>query len=153
MRTGRRQRGFLIIAAIFLLVVLASFAVYLGLVSSTSQAASASDLNSARAYQAARAGAEWATYLILDPENAGSNATSLELQCQGGSATRTLALGAALSGFSVSVSCSSTPFTEGAASLRTYAIEATACNEAVCPNTTTTSATYVERKVSLTVTK
>lgn len=155
MRTIRRsaERGFLVIAGIFLLVVLAGLALYFATVTTTSQAASAADLNSARAYQAARAGAEWAIYLILDPENAGSNAGSLEIQCAGGSASRTLSLGSTLSSFTVAVSCTSTAFTEGASSLRTYAIESTACNEPPCPNTTTRSATYVERKVSLTVTK
>jgi MSHA biogenesis protein MshP len=153
MRSGRQQRGFLIIAGIFLIVVLAGLAVYLGTVTSTSQAASAADLNSARAYQAARAGAEWAVYLILDPEAAGSNAGSLEIQCAGGSASRTLALGSTLPEFSVAVSCTSTAFTEGATALRTYAIEATACNAPPCPNTATTNTTYVERKVSLTLTK
>src|SRR5688572_25210551 len=61
----REQRGFLVIAAVFLLVVLAGLVVYLTTVSTTSQAASAADLNSSRAYQAARAGVEWGAFQVL----------------------------------------------------------------------------------------
>ena len=64
-RSMRRARGFLIIAAVFLIVVLAGLIAYLMSVSTTSQAASVADLNSARAYQTARAGIEWAVYEVL----------------------------------------------------------------------------------------
>src|SRR6185503_13003109 len=49
MPQARAQRGFLIIAAVFLLIVLAGLVAYLTTVSSTSQAASAADINSTRA--------------------------------------------------------------------------------------------------------
>jgi MSHA biogenesis protein MshP len=150
MRAARPERGFLIIAAVFLLVVLAGLVAYMTTVSSTSQAASAADFNSARAYQAARAGAEWASYRIL--QGAGGAGT-LETQCAAGTATaRNLTFGTALSGFTATVNCTGAILTEGAATVTVYQIVSTGCNQATCP-TVTTSATYAERQVSLTLTK
>jgi MSHA biogenesis protein MshP len=155
-RAPRRQQGFLIIAAVFLLVVLAGLVAYLTSVSTTSQAASAADLNSSRAYQAARTGAEWASYLLL--QTAGGVGT-LKTDCEPGPTTKSLVPGSTLAGFTVSVTCSSTTYTEGAATgptaVRVYSIRSNACNEpdaGVCPNNTTTAATYVDRQVILTIT-
>ena len=157
-RPMRRARGFLVIAAVFLLVVLAGLVAYMTTISTTSQAASANDLNSTRAYQAARAGAEWAVYLIA--QTAGGAGT-LKEQCGpagggAGSSTKTLSLGSTLAGFTVTVVCNSpATFTEGAsADVRVYTIVANACNEptaGACPNNATTSSTYVNREVSLTI--
>lgn len=150
--TRRRQSGFLVIAGVFLLVVLAGLVAYLATVSSTQQAASAADLQSVRAYQAARAGADWAVYLLLrTPGGAGT----LKTDCEAGSTTKTLVPGGNLSGFTVTVTCTSATYTEGASTVRTYGIVSNACNEPaagpVCPNTTASS-TYVDREVSLTIT-
>lgn len=148
----RRERGFLIIAAVFLIVVLAALVGYLMTVSTTSQAASAADLNSARAYQAARAGTEWAAYLVL--QTAGGAGT-LKTDCEAGSTTKTLAPGSLLSAFTVTVKCSSATYTEGGSTVRLYSIVSNACNEpsgSDCPNNTTTSATYVDREVRVSVT-
>ena len=154
-RTQPRQRGFLIIAAVFLLVVLAGLVAYLSTVSSTSQAASAADLNSARAYQAARAGAEWGAYLVLhQPPIVGVG--TLKTDCEAGATTKTLAPGSLLAAFTVTVTCTSATYTEGASSVTVYSIASNACNEATgggaCPNPTTVSSTYVDREVSLTIT-
>lgn len=150
--TRRGQAGFLIIAGVFLLVVLAGLVVYLTTVSTTQQAASAADLNSARAYQAARAGGDWALYLLLrTPGGAGT----LKTDCEAGSTTKTLVPGGTLAGFTVTVSCSSATYTEGGSTVRTYSIVSYACNEpaaGACPNNSTASATYVDREVSLTIT-
>jgi MSHA biogenesis protein MshP len=140
------------VIVIFLLVVLAGLVGYLMTVSTTSQTASAADLNSARAYQAARSGTEWALYLLLrGPTGAGT----LKTDCEPGPTSKPLALGSTLSGFTVTVTCSSTTYTEGASTtLRLYRVTANACNEpsaGACPNTTTTSSTYVDREVSLTI--
>lgn len=151
----RRQRGFLIIAAVFLLVVLAGLVAYLTTVSTTSQAASAADLNSARAYQASRAGSEWAAFLILRTAGPGV-AGSLKAQCVAGTVTKNLTFaGTTLAPFTATVKCTSTPFTEGAASVRAYTIESNACNlpAANCPNTATPSATYVDRQHTLIITE
>jgi len=158
LRATRQARGFLVIAAVFLLVVLAGLVAYMMTVSTTSQAASAADANSARAYQAARAGAEWAVYLITQTAGGGS---TLKEQCgpaggAAGSSTKTLNLGSNLSAFTVTVTCTSpAAFTEGATTgVRVYSIVANACNDpdgTTCPNNSTTSSTYVNREVTLTI--
>ena len=144
----KKQRGFLVIAAVFLIVVLAGLVAYLGTVSTTSQAASAADLNSARALQAARAGAEWGMYDLL---RAG---TAFRTSCDGGgaSATSNRNFGSTLSAFTVTVTCTRVTLTEGSGSVKSYRLVSNACNEPVsgaCPNATTASSTYVERQVSV----
>lgn len=149
----RRQRGFLMVVLIFLLVVIAGLAVYLGTVSTTAQAGSAADFNAAKAYQAARAGAEWAAYWIAPPPPA--KASALKTQCDtapGYSAVGTLTLG----DFTVTVTCRSrAPYTEGAATVQWYSIVSNACNQpaaGACPNNGASGSTYVNREVSLTIT-
>ena len=135
----RAQRGFLIIAAVFLVIVLAGLVAYLTSVSTTSQAASAADVNSARAYQAARAGADWAVFQIL--QNSGACAASTDKTFTG-----------TLAPFTARVTCTSVTVTEGASTtLKAYSIVSSACNEPACPNTTTQTSTYVERQVTLSI--
>ena len=143
-RSHRRERGFLIIAGVFLLVVLAGLVAYLTTVSTTSQAASAADFNSARAYQAARAGIEWGAHHVI---RGGSFKTS----CDAGSAASTLTFGSTLSEFTARVTCTSVGLTEGGLPVRAYSIVSNACNQPACP-TVTTSGTYVERQLSLSLT-
>lgn len=139
----RRQRGFLIIAAVFLLVVLAGLVAYLTTVSTTSQAASAADFGSARAYQAARAGIEWGAYQVLR-DSGGAFTTT----CNGGTATSTLTLG----DFTAAVTCTAgASLNEGASTVRAYRIVSNGCNQPACP-TVTTSATYVERELAISIT-
>ena len=141
---GRQsQRGFLIIAAVFLLVVLAGLVAYLTTVSTTSQAASAADLNSARAYQAARAGIEWGAYQLLRDSGGAFTAT-----CNGGTATSNLTFG----DFTATVTCTAgASLSEGASTVRAYRIVSNGCNQPACP-TVTTSATYVERELAISIT-
>ena len=150
LRNPRSEHGFLIIAAVFLLVVLAGLVAYLMTVSTTSQAASAADFNSARAYQAARAGVEWGAYRIL---RGAGGAGTFETQCATGSATpRDLSFGTAISGFTATVTCTSAGLTEGnGVTVTAYRIVSTGCNQPTCP-TSTSSSTYVERQVSLSLT-
>ena len=143
-----QQHGFLVIAGVFLLVVLAGLAAYLASVSTTSQAASAADANAARAYQAARAGIEWGAYQVLR-NSAGSFATNT---CTGGvPAQANLTIGT----FTATVTCTSACVTEGAATcpltgVRAYRIVSNGCNAAACPGAVT--GTYVERELALSIT-
>jgi len=59
------QSGFLLVTAIFLLVVLAALGAFILTISGTQQTSSALDVQGARAYQAARAGIDWASYQLL----------------------------------------------------------------------------------------
>lgn len=135
-----RMRGFAILSAVFLLVVLALLGVGMALISSFQQRQSALDLESSRVLQAARAGIEWAL---------------LQTQ-QGATAPPCFASpthinpGGALSGLVVSVQCSSTDDSDGSTSLRFYTLTATACNQpsaGACPNAAPQD-TYVERVLS-----
>ncbi len=153
-RIPRRQRGFLIIAGIFLVVVLGGLVLYLASVSNTTQAASAADMNSARAYQAARAGVEWGAYQLLR-NSGGSFKTACDAATNPASPTVVnLTFSGTLASFTASVRCSSATLTEGAGTVSTYRIESNGCNEptgGACPNAATVTSTYVEREVRLTI--
>src|SRR5438309_1872735 len=64
-----RQAGFSIVAAIFLLVVLALLGVFIASVTGMQQSSGQLDVTGVRAYQSARAGMEWGTWQVLDPNN------------------------------------------------------------------------------------
>jgi MSHA biogenesis protein MshP len=147
--TGPRcQNGFLVIAAVFLVVVLAALVGYLMTASTTSQAASAADLNSARAYQAARAGIEWGAFQIRRDPGGGT----FKPACEAGTATFDLTFGSTLGAFTARVTCTSASLSEGGTAVRAYRIVSNACNDAPCPSATT-SATYVERQMTLSLTR
>jgi MSHA biogenesis protein MshP len=61
----KSQYGFLLVTAIFLLVILAALGAFILTISGTQQTSSALDVQGTRAYQAARAGIEWASYQVL----------------------------------------------------------------------------------------
>ena len=63
----RVSRGFLLPAAIFLLVILGSLAAFLVHVAGVQHATSTQDVMGSRAYQAAQAGIEWGLYKVLVP--------------------------------------------------------------------------------------
>lgn len=137
LRTPRRPaaRGFTLVAAIFLLVVLAALGAFVLTVSNSQHMSSAQDLQGARAYQAARSGIEWGAYQAL------RNAS-----CAG---STPISPGGTLSGFNVIVVCSSAgwSYTEAGNSVTIYQITATASQGTVG------SATHVERQLQATVAK
>ena len=61
-----REAGFSLVTAIFLLVILASLGAFIVTVAGVQQTSSALDVQGTRAYQAARAGIEWASYQVLN---------------------------------------------------------------------------------------
>lgn len=145
------QKGFAIVTAIFILLMLASLAAFVASVSTTQHTTSAQDLQGSRAYQAARAGVEWGLYQVLDPTNStvvvpGSPTWPNLPACP---ATKTWSI----EGFSVEVECSrtwggTTVYTEGGAhSIAVYRIRATASAGVVG------SPGYIERQVQATVGK
>jgi MSHA biogenesis protein MshP len=106
-------RGFALIPALFLIVVLGLLAVIAIRVGTGQQQAVTMSLEESRALAAAQAGIEWGAYQSL---NAGS--------CQP-STTLNLAE-ASLAGFTVVVTCAATPFANGAATATSYVLQATA---------------------------
>jgi MSHA biogenesis protein MshP len=120
MRTGReawqwaRRRpgsGFALVPALFLVVVLGALALVAIRVGIGQQHAVTLALLQARALTSARAGIEWGAYRALN----GSCASSTTLNLTE----------AALAGFSVVVSCSSTVYANGAGTSHSYVINST----------------------------
>ena len=64
------MRGFSIVTAVFLVVVLALLGAFIVNVVGLQESSTQLDVRGARAYQAARAGVEWAAWQTLDPNNA-----------------------------------------------------------------------------------
>jgi MSHA biogenesis protein MshP len=131
------QRGFTIVSAIFILVVLAALGAFIVSVSTSQQIGSALDVQGVRAYQSARAGRHGALY---------QRCATAAYTCSP-AVTGSFALPAAattLSGFTVTVTC--TAHGDGGGSPTAYQIESTACNRAVCP-AATPGANYVERRL------
>lgn len=117
----RLQAGFSIVSAIFLLVILAAMGAMIMTFSTVQHATSAQDVQSARAYQAARAGVEWGLYQLLRPATPGCAATTQF------SPSAPPTLGGELAPFTVTVTCiASSPVNEGGVTTSIYTIESTA---------------------------
>lgn len=142
-------RGFALILAIFLLVSLTAIGAMLLTVSNSQTESSIADVDGARAYLAARSGADWGAYQLLRQP-----ALSYASNCRNtGSATQTVSFAGALSGFHVAVGCTSLPpATEGAATVTVFSLQATGCNDSggTCPGAVVPG--YVERQLQLSVT-
>jgi MSHA biogenesis protein MshP len=141
-------------AAIFILVTLASIAVYLLTISTGQVTAVTQDEQAARAYQAARAGAEWGAFQILrNPGGNFASSTNPGSKCSTGG-TETVALGTlgapvGANAFHAAVKCTRTTVSEGANNVRIYVLEVTGCNQTTCPGTP--DANYVERQLQFVV--
>jgi len=64
MMTFHKQKGFSLVSAIFIVVVLAALGSYMVTIGGANRATTSAALQGARAYQAARTGIDWATYTI-----------------------------------------------------------------------------------------
>ncbi|HXM82134.1 MAG TPA: agglutinin biogenesis protein MshP [Burkholderiales bacterium] len=153
-----RQGGFSIVAAIFLLVVLALLGAFIVSVTGMQQSSGQLDVLGVRAYQSARAGMEWGASQVLDPNNtlnAGSCSPIVMPSCPA-SPTNLSSLAGSLSGFTVSVTCAQTAdTTEGNRNVRMFQLVATACNQpsaGSCPNAAPAGG-YVERQMQASVAK
>lgn len=101
-RARRKSAGVAILTAIFLLVVVAGLGVAVVTLTTAQQSGAAQDMQGQRAYQAARAGIEWALYNAQRPVAAPTPGASLACP-----ASYSFQLpGATLAGFTVTVSCS-----------------------------------------------
>ncbi|CAK0758632.1 MSHA biogenesis protein MshP [Gammaproteobacteria bacterium] len=91
----RKEEGFALASAIFLLVVLATLGAFILSVSNIQHLTSAQDIQGSRAYWAAKAGIQWmAAMLNANGACPGTQVISLE-------------------GFSISITCTSNAYTEG----------------------------------------
>ncbi len=159
---AKRARGFAIVSAIFILVVLAALGAFIVTISTNQQIGSALDVQGVRAYQAARAGIEWGVFQVQSTAayNFGYASTNANLRkCTGGAAASTDSFNpgaATLAAFTVTVTCTETIDGSGGPSI--YSITATACSEPIagwtatttaCPNTTNPGSLYIERRMSV----
>jgi MSHA biogenesis protein MshP len=137
----KTARGFAILSAIFILVVLAALGAFILTISSGQQIGSALDVQGVRAYQAARAGIEWGLYQQLPLQRSDPAGTT----CAPGFGT----FPDTVFGFTVTVSCTPHADTTGHGGPTVYELVSTACSQAPCPNTTPGNL-YVERRLTIT---
>jgi len=130
------EAGFSLVTAIFLLVVLAGLGAVMVTFFTAQQQSSTLDVAGSRAYQAARAGIEWASYQVL--QNSGTCAASTTLPALGGS----------LSSFTVTVTCTSTAYSDMSTASNTVTIYSIV---SLAIQGTAGQPDYVERKVSATL--
>ena len=146
---SKGQRGFSIVSAIFIIVVLAVLAAALVTVASMQHASAGLDAQGARGYQAARAGAEWGMYRIINPDAVADAPVALPANdvpsCW--SPAQTVPLTGGLAMFTVSVSCTRTRTTELDRIIGVYNIVSTATFGV--PQ----QANYVSREVQVTVSR
>ena len=118
MRTSP-QRGFSLISAIFLLVVIAGLGTFAVTLSTTQHQGQAMEVMGARAYQAALAGIEWAAFEVTQTSG---------VQWPGCAPFpgQAVAVGGNLAGFAVSVSCTATSAVEGTSPIWLYDVSAVA---------------------------
>jgi MSHA biogenesis protein MshP len=109
MTRRRRQQGFSLVAAIFLLVVLAGLGVYAVRLTVLQSQTVTSAMRAAQAFHAARSGVAWAAYRALNGGGCGPATLNLT---EGGTA-----------GFRVSVQCSESLHFEGATPVRVFVID------------------------------
>ena len=129
------QRGFSIVTAIFLLVVLAGLGAVMMTFFTAQQQSSALDVLGSRAYQAARAGIEWAAFQVATSSSAvaATCATSFAQSSLGGT----------LAPFRVAVNCVPTSYDEGGSTVWIYDVSA------VAQTGTLGDQNYVERVISV----
>ena len=131
------QRGFSIVTAIFLIVVLAALGAFAVSMFRVQQSSAAFDELGARGYQAAQAGIEWGAWRVM------------RVQGTCPAATANIAVPGSLTLFTVTVGCTSTAHTEAGNPVTIYQLTATACNQpaaGACPNPAP-GVDYVERQV------
>ncbi|MCX7218657.1 MAG: pilus assembly PilX N-terminal domain-containing protein [Burkholderiales bacterium] len=141
----QRARGFSLVAAIFLLVIMSALGAFMLSISTMQQTTSTQDLQGSKAYQAAKAGIEWGVYQVMKAENSIPPGPVLApSDCS--VATGLPVFGGALQGFKVSVTCALSPYVEGGNTVRVYQLTSTASL-----GTDTKATTYVERSMSASV--
>jgi MSHA biogenesis protein MshP len=132
-----KQRGFAVVAALFLLVVLAALGGFMLTISNTAQLTSAQDVQGSRAYWAARGGLEWAI--------AGVKATAPVSPAVAPPATcPTATAPTMLDGFAMVVTCSVQVYSEADASVRMFRLTSVATSA----DASVGSVGFVERSVS-----
>jgi len=149
----KTERGFAVISAIFILVVLAALGAFIMSISTNQQIGSALDVQGVRAYQAARSGVEWGLFQVNSTPayNFGYTSTNPNTRACPVSPTSFTAAATTLSGFTITVTCVATAGTNGGPT--TFQVLSVACNQpsgGTCPNVASPGSNYVERRLDVT---
>lgn len=123
-RRASAESGFVLPSAIFLVVILAALGGYMVTLSRTSHMSGALDIQGARAYQAARAGMEWAAWQVVNlPPVALPNPvpTPCPLPFPG-----SVTLTGTLAAYTVTVTCIRTAHDDGGSLVEVYQVTSTA---------------------------
>lgn len=151
-----RERGFSLITAIFLIVVLAALAGYAVSLSTAQQESAALDEKSARTYQAAQSGLEWGMWQVLRsaPVAAACPVAAGNPPCPASPTVLAMpAAASSLTPFVVSVSCVARSYCEAGNNISIYTLTSTACGGPAaggCPSGAPGDS-YTERQVSVMV--
>jgi len=132
----RRQQGFSLVMALFILIVLASLGLYMVTISGTQQQSVNYTLLSARAYQAARSGIEWGIYQTINNGDCSGFPRTIDFSDNG------------LNGFQTVISCSLTNHQEKSDSFNIYHLTAASETDTVSLG----DLSYVSREIVITVT-
>lgn len=127
----RRERGFSLITAIFLLVILAGMGAFIVTIGAVQHTTVSSSIQGARAYQVTRTGIEWGVYSALNPPGCFAPTTFTP---------------AGLGGFQVTVTCTATSHQEGLNSFQVFRLIALASSG------TFGSPNFASRQIEVTVT-
>lgn len=135
----RRERGFTLISAIFLVTAMSALGAFMLRFYNAQQLGSYQDVEAAGVYQAALAGADYGAFQAL---RSGICAASVNVAFPGG--------------YVATVACAASgPYAEPAGNVTVYRLRSLACNKPLagaCPGTPDGIA-YVERGVGLTVSR
>ena len=115
-----RQKGFALPAAIFLSVFLGALSAALLLMTTRSTETSASEIQGAKAFQAAKAGVQYGAAMSVSSGSCWSGDLPSSSMPE-------------LNGFKASVSCTSSTADEGGGTLVFFSIVSTGCNASSCP--------------------
>jgi MSHA biogenesis protein MshP len=131
-RRGGNERGFALVAAVFIVVVLALLGIMMVTIGGMQRATASAATQGTRAYYAARTGIEWGVFQALAASSCVPGTFALS--------------GPGLDGFSVTVECSSTAHKEGNdPPYNVYVITSTAISG------TFGNADYVSRRIQISV--
>lgn len=122
---NRRESGFSIVTAIFLLVVLAMLGAFMLSLSSTQHVTAAQDVQGSQAYRAARTGLDWAISGVQ------------------AAAACPVAAPPPVEGYTVTIACTSNTYDEAGTTRRIYWLESTAMRGGAVGGIG-----YVERRVN-----
>jgi MSHA biogenesis protein MshP len=110
------QKGFSLVTAIFLLVILSAVGGFMVTIGGTQRTTTVAAVQGARAFQAARSGIEWGVSRVITDAGCGMITANPNF-------TPTVA---GLAGFAVNVTCTNTSHTEAGDSIQIYVLTSTA---------------------------